>query len=342
MLRLLYIPNETIVGDQIGPRAAFEENLRTGRLEAFDTYSFLVEAKRLGSWQRMLDDLMQFARAFAPTAILWEMQTRQCVPTTYAQALRALPSRPVVSQRTGDSYWRPPRTMVRFGRGADLTLLTGTSLIPAFQKAGCRNVQYLPERFDLARFGSHWTRSAAPEFDVVMIANYYRQWWFRRFPGQELRRSLAKAFAKRFGCRFGLFGRGWNGWVGWQGFLPYGQQHEAMRRSRLVLGVNNWNDACYFSDRLPISLASGVPVLYKHFPGADELFQEGKHLWYYHDMRDALAKAEVLLARPQEELDQVAACGAELARNEFSCKRWAEQLLALLEELQQNKSLGPA
>ncbi len=82
MLRLLYIPNESIVGDQSGPRGAFEEHLRTGRLEAYDAYSFLVEAKRLGSWRRMLDDLMQFARAFAPTAILlriWKFVSLDCL-----------------------------------------------------------------------------------------------------------------------------------------------------------------------------------------------------------------------------------------------------------------------
>src|SRR3990170_5526835 len=270
MLRLLYLPIEGYVGDQVATRAAFEKMLETGRLEADEVFSFLCEYRHLGNWDRMLDKLLEVATAFQPTAIFWELQTSGRVPKEFTRRLKNLDYKPIIAQRTGDSYWKPPRNMVEFGCEIDVTFLTGSELIPEFKKVGCKDVRLLPERLDTIRLGKPWKRTGNPDFDIVMIANYYKQLWFRRFPGQTDRIKLIKVFTKKFGKRFGLFGRGWEGQPCWQGVVPYEKQQEPMRNSWLVLGVNNWNDAHYFSDRLVISLSSGVPVLYKYFAGAEE------------------------------------------------------------------------
>lgn len=332
-MRLLYLPIEGFVGDQGAPRAAFESMRRSGRLHAYDAYSFLCRARELGSWQKMLGEFYALAKAFAPDAIFWELQTAGRVPPEFSQRLKNLPSRPIIAQRTGDSYWKPPRNMIEFGREIDVTLLTTSTLIPDFQEAGCKDVRLLPERLDTIRFGKPWQRTSQSDFDVVLIANNYRQFWFRRYPGQTDRLKLVKAFSRTFGRRFGLFGGGWENEASWQGAVPYAQQQEVMRRANLILSVNNWNQAHYFSDRLLNSLSSGVPVLQKHFEGADEFFTEDVHLWYFEDVDEAVPKARKLLQMDDAARQKVAKVGAAEAVAKHSCEVRAEQLLQILDEL---------
>ena len=332
-LRLLYLPIEGYLGDQVATRAAFEKMLETGRLEAYEAFSFLCEYRHLGNWDRMLEKLLEVATAFQPTAIFWELQASGRVPKEFTRKLKNLASHPVISQRTGDSYWNPPKSMVEFGREIDVTFLTGSTLIPGFQKAGCKDVRLLPERLDTLRFGKPWKRTGHPDFDVVMIANYYKQLWFRRFPGQTDRLRLVKAFTKNFGKRFGLFGRGWEGQPCWQGVVPYEKQQEPMRNSWLVLGVNNWNHVHYFSDRLLNSLSSGVPVLYKYFPGAEDFFKDGVHCRFFYETEEAVPKAVEMLDSPEEVRERIGGDGAEIAIKEHSVERRTEQLLDILESL---------
>lgn len=340
-LRLLYLPNEGSRGDQLGPREGFEYLFKTERLEAYEAFSFLVEARELGSWDVMLDKLVDVSEVFQPSAILWCLQNNGIVPKRYVAKLKSLASRPIIAQRTGDSYWKPPREMVELGREIDVTFLTGTSLIPAFKKQGCKVVRYHPEVFDTVRFGKPWQRTKSADYDVVMISNFYNQLWFKRYPGQKERMALAYAFSKHFGKRFGLFGDGWKGWRCWQGKIPYDQQQEPMRSSWLVLGVNNWQDSHYFSDRLPISLSSGVPVVYKYFTGAEELFEDSKHLWFFEDVNDAMKKARHLLDMPVEQRESVARYGSAYAIARYSHRPWTSCMVKALEDIGAGRADAP-
>lgn len=338
-LRLLYLPLEDPPGGQVAPRAAFEKMLIHGRLQAYQAFPFLYEARQSRGWKGMLERLYTLASRFQPTAVFWELQTSGRVPKQFVRRLKALDSNPVIVQRTGDSYWKPPKNMVEFGREIDVTFLTGSSLIPEFQKAGCKDVRLLPERLDTVRLGKLWKRTGHPDFDVVMIANYYRQLWFRRFPGQIDRIKLVKAFSRKFGKRFGLFGKNWEGQPYWQGMVLYEKQQEPMRNSWLVLGVSNWDHSHYFSDRLLNSLASGVPVLYKHFPGAEDFFKDGIHCRFFYDVEEAVRIAGEVLDSPEEEREKMGRAGWEIAIKEHSTERRAEQLLDILERVREGQSV---
>jgi len=329
--RLLYIPNEGFIGDQVAPRDAFEKLHKENILDDYRAFSFLVVAKELGSWDKMLTSLLEYAENYQPTLILWELQTYGRVKKNFVWKLRKLKSNPIITQRTGDSYWKPPRNMVEFGTEIDATFLTGTTLIPEFEKLGCRNVLYLGERLDTVRFGKPYAQNPNPEFDVIMIANFYNQWWFRKFPGQKDREELVKSFSAYFGKKFGLFGHGWRNNPCWQGVIPYSEQQVYMQNSRLILGVNNWHHNHYYSDRLLISLSSGVPVLYKYFNGADDYFKDKTHIWYFGNNSDALNTAVKILETPEEIINSICRNAFNLTVEEHSCIHRAKEFLELVE-----------
>lgn len=332
-MRLLYLPYEGTYGEQIAPRRALETLHRQGHLSAYSAYSFLYESLVRRSWGDMLQDLLRHATEFQPTAIFWEQTDAGPISVEFLSALKSLGSHPVIAQRTGDSYWKPPKSMVGIGRNIDITFLTGSTLIPAFERAGCHNVCLLPERLDTVRFGAATQTTSEPEFDVVMIAGFYRQLWFRQFPGQTERIKLARQFQKRFGKRFGLFGPGWQGYDSWQGPLPYDRQHDIMRRSRLILGNNNWRHAHYFSDRLLNALSSGIPTLYRRFPGCEEYFRHGEHLWYFDDLKDALGQADTILSMPENHRQSVGRNGSVLALENHSAEKRMAEAVKMMEHV---------
>ncbi len=97
-----------------------------------------------------------------------------------------------------------------------------------------------------------------------------------------------------------------------------------MRNSWIVLGVNNWNHVHYFSDRLLNSLSSGVPVLYKYFPGAEDFFKNGVHCRFFYETEEAVPKAVEMLDSPEEERERIGIAGAEIAIMEHSVERRTE------------------
>ena len=335
--RLLYLPLGEAVDAGIGFTVAFEKLVQSGEIEALKAVQFCREVKDRGGWDCMLEHVMKTAIDFRPTAIMWQLQTTGEVPAAFVRQLRSLPAQPVIIQFTGDSYRRPPRNMVRFGREIDATVLHGTTHVPGFERAGCHDVRFLTHWFHTEQWCKPWSRTNAPEFDVVMIVNNYRQLPFKRYEGQSDRVELAKAFGRRYGARFAIYGNGWEGHPCAHGFIPNARQPEVMHNAWLILAANNWHHAHYFSDRLPISLASRVPVLHKWFEGADDYFQDGRHLWWFRDTAEALSKADAILSLREEERNRIAQAGADEAFRNHSCDRHARRFLQMFDELYERR-----
>jgi len=337
-MKLLYLPLEGFVGDQVATRAAFEELLRQNKISAYGCYSFLVKAREMQSWQGMLDDLYEFIIEFKPDLIYWELQTSGEIPEKYIKKIKVILNDVIIFQRTGDSYWSPPKNMVNLGRLIDATFITSTSLIDDFTKRGCNNVKYLPERLDTIRFGEQFTPSNHRSFDIIMIANNYNDLGIKKFPGQKTRLELVKLFSKYYGKKFGLFGSGWEGEKTWQGIVPYQDQQEVMRDSWLILGVNNWEHANYFSDRYLISISSGIPVLYKHFEGCENFFLSEKECWYFHSVDEALTLSKEILSIDNNLREEIAKKAAGKAIDNYSCTKQAVEILNVFYELKSKKN----
>jgi spore maturation protein CgeB len=145
---------------------------------------------------------------------------------------------------------------------------------------------------------------AQPEFDVAFVGSRIRSrnplghfyWVTRR------RVEFVRAFTKRYGRRFGLFGKGWEGNRSWQGPVPYAGQNDAYRRSAVALGgmPHGYHDY-YTSDRPFIAAASGVPLVDYWIPGVERILKPGRDWWLARNQQEMFGLCDRLLEMPNSE-----------------------------------------
>jgi len=299
---LLFLPNEETEGDQVGPREAFSELARRGVLSRYQAFSYLVEARLHGA-PAGLERLRALAERTRPDVLLWQHAGNFPVTPAFLAALRAASPGTHLVYHEGDVYgrWvkRFPSSVRALLAAADTVALVGGGEFAALARsAGARRVVYSPSAVDTVRFGRPWTPTATREFDVVMIGNRAtsRLPW-GRLPGAAQREALVRALGRRHGRRFGVFGRGWEGFAGNQGPVAYALQEPVLRRAWVTA---NWGHfptvEGYFSDRLPISLLSGVPHVTNHQPGYEALFGLDAPFRWARTVDEAMTHLEELLA----------------------------------------------
>ena len=94
-MRWLYIPNESLEGDQIGPRMAFEKLHQEGVFSDYKAYSYLVRQQCLPCHHDALDELYKTAIEFAPDVIFIQHPGNNYpMDRSYLQKLKAIPSKP--------------------------------------------------------------------------------------------------------------------------------------------------------------------------------------------------------------------------------------------------------
>ena len=298
---LLFLPNERTEGDQIGPREAFSELAREGELSRYDTFSYLIEAQRHGApaGLEILRDLVARTR---PDVLLWQHVSTFPVTAPFLVALRAASPGTHLVYHEGDVYGRwakrlpsPVRVLMA---AADTVALVGAGEFAALARSvGARRVVYSPSSADTVRFGRPWTPTSTREFDVVMIGNRAtsRLPW-GRLPGAASREALVRALGRRYGRRFGVFGRGWKEFAGNQGPVAYDAQEPAQRRAWVTVNWNHFHTVeGFFSDRLPISLLSGVPHVTNYQPGYEVVFGTDAPLRWARTVDELLTQLEALL-----------------------------------------------
>ncbi len=331
--RLLYLPDEARVGDQVGPRRAFEALARNGRLGAYQPFAPVYEAAVSGPVDAS-DRLLSLAIAFQPTIVLWSHPSTFPVTSELVARLRGLQSSPTVVLQDMDP-WGMVRTRLTpstrlLAKEADLVYLSGTgSLARVFRRAGVARIRYAFDGADRERFGTPWSPTEQREYDVVMIANRSRG----RIPGSALpgawrRARVVELLERQYGPRFALYGHGWAGHPRWKGSLAFEDQGEANRSAWVSASWDHFPAiANYTSNRVPISLASGVPHVTNYKPGYELTYPPGSGLYWGKTARSVAEMVAVVLAMPREDLLALGERAARFARDHRSQEALAERLL---------------
>jgi hypothetical protein len=196
-------------------------------------------------------------------------------------------------------------------------LCGGGGFFELFKKAGAKNIFYAPNCYDPKRFGSDWTPTFERRFDVVMIANPVRGRipFIDTFPGAKNRIKTVRLLGDAFGDRFAIYGNGWDGFIGARGPLPFDQQEKIIRDSWLSVCWDHFEKTpLYFSNRLPISLASSVGHVTNYKPGFELFFQNGKHLVWAGTPEEMVDNIRCTLSQGTEHLISLGANGRKLAQ----------------------------
>jgi hypothetical protein len=325
-IRLLHLANESSpdpIRQEVQVRAAFEQYRAEGVIGEIRTIPVPLECERRGS-ARVLADILEAVDVFKPDLIFWQNVDLFPVTRDYLRQLKGRACRPRLVYYDGDPYGRlqcrmpaPARAMMA---EADMVCLVGLGgFADLAHRFGARHVLYTPFGFDRLRFGGEWTPTLDRRDSVCMIGSLWRSRLpFVFIPGARGRKQVAGLLTARFGASFALYGANWGRLPSFRGPVPFHQQQDVIREAWVSVGWNHFTDtAFYFSDRLPISLAAGVPHITSWHPGYDSFFAGCPGLYMAKTPEEACDLADFVLAKPREER---VALGQQ-------CREWAFQHL---------------
>jgi hypothetical protein len=342
-MRLLLVLNESPAGSHVDFHKALDQLVQEGDLESYLLYPFLAHLDSGLNARELESHLLKVAEEFKPTGILWAHTSGFNVSRDTVDRLRRLQSAPSLGYHEGDLYESPykrlPDEMISLISGCDVFFCQGFgAMTDLLRKNGCRDIRYVPPPTDEWRFGR--LRSAADEivFDVVMIGNYVssRLPW-RTMPGSRLRRELSLLLYKQLGSRFAVFGHGWSGPFA-AGPIPFDQQEKAYHRSRIAVGINNLHARYYFSNRLPIAMSSGIPIVHNYEPGLEEIFSAECGAFFFEEISEAWGVIQRLLGKEQTELDEIGVKARQFAVNRFNVTEIIRYMVKVLQSHVANRS----
>ncbi len=277
--RILYLPNEPGSAVQRGPRWTLGRLLDAGLVEDVRIVS-LLHRVRVGDGPAERARVLQIVQDFKPTLVLLDKPAGSGLRSEHIRAWRSASDFVfIVSDMDAYHWWSKPlsRDAKALAPHADLVFVPGSGLLfRNYRRSGASDVRWHPHTYDPNTFGGLEITGDTVTRDVVMIGNLVasRLGRLRSMPGAVDRGHLAAGLEQEFGKQFGLFGAGWGESIG-LGPIPHEEQEKAIRSAWVTA---NWDhfpaEPDYFSDRLPISLASGSVHFTTWHPGYDERFGE--------------------------------------------------------------------
>ena len=342
-LRFFYVPNESQVGDQVGPRKAFKLLADEGVFSAYTAYSYLVERANATSHAHALEQLHAAVQAFQPDVIYFQHLNRSYpVDRAYVQRLKSVASMPKFVWHDPDPYGKFIKplddTMKAALAESDMAILVGLGyLAEHVRRAGAKRVLFAPHSYDDERFGQPWQPTLSRTYDAIMIANLtcLKRVPFLYLPGGRNRKLMSRAFHSAYGDRYAVFGagQGWQGEPYCRGPIPFDAQERTIRSSWLTINWGQFDEiAMYSSDRLPISLATGVVHITNHQRGYEHLFPGAKGIYFVHSPAEALDVADLLLSMPREQLVEIGEQGVAYARERLNATRVYRDIVTAIRE----------
>jgi hypothetical protein len=321
--RVLYLPNEEVLGSenqQVGGRAAFSEMEADGTIGPLAIYSFLGELNaRNRNVEASHRELLERVRAFQPDIVFWSHPDNFPVGDELIQGIRDCGSNPLLVYHEGDPFDRfyktlrePQRTLYRHSDVFfTVGLGEGRRLFERIRPH--KHLYHSPTYTERERFGLPAPAGKlGSRFEAVMIGNVAKRLRVFKHPGSAERVQLARGLQRLFGDRFGCFGSGWPRDIKTQGPLRHVQQADVIQSSRMSLMWEHFPDyTFYYSDRLPIALAAGVPFITSTRPGYDTLFKNVPGLFHVATVGDALDVAVYLRSLPLEAIAEMGAGARE-------------------------------
>lgn len=313
-LRVMYWPNEPahLYPDftQAGGRAAFTAMAEDGTVDALEIYSYRVERARIGSAAQFEQSAAEAIRAFAPDILFVQHLFGTDVREEFWRMVRADMPRVTLVFHEGDPFDRGIKRIdkptVAVLRHAHLVLACGLGSLADILAEHCKTpVGWMPHCFVRSRFAERDPTAAEKVHDLVMIGNRgtRRRLKMLYVPGGRRRAEFARRLSGMFGARLALYGTGWSHLEASRGKIPFFEQEAAIQSGRITVNWDHFDTIdYYFSDRLPISLAGGVPHVTSHHVGYDHIFAGCPGLYSCRTVDEAVETCRWLIGRSDEAL----------------------------------------
>jgi len=346
--RVLYLPNEGDFNEgtgQVGGRAAFREMEQDGTIKQLSIYSFLADFRVDRNNARSHKSLVDTVRAFQPDIIFWQHPEDYPIDMELLRAIRSCGSAPLIAYHEADPFdrfYKPlSRAVKTLYADSDIffTVALGMARRTFSDVRAHPHFYYSSHCFDRERFGAAPDPSqVGSQFDAVMFGNIATRFRVIRQPDSWQRVRLARGLAKLFGDRFASFGRNWPSGTNCQGPLPYARQTEMIQVSRMSAIWELYPDhTFYYSDRLPIALAAGVPFITNDRIGYDALLADAPGVFYFDSIDGALDAALYLKSLPIEEIVAIGSAARAWAFENLEARKVFRRAFDICRREWQNK-----
>lgn len=276
--RVLYVPNESGIFRQVGVRRPLADLKSAGLVDDVSVFSLQLRIRAGGAAEDHRQDLIERVRQFRPSMILMQHIGSTGLTRKHFDVMRAQSDFELIYHE-GDPYSRwlhpLPRAAAAAGRASDVTFTVGSGVfLENFRRAGATDVRWAPHVFEPERYGRDGVdESSDRQYDVVIVANRNSP-RFRGHPNWKDRIAFVRDLQQKFGDRLAIYGKGWTG-VGALGPIEPTRQNVAIQRGWISANWDHYaTEPNYFSNRLPISLATGSIHATTLHSGYRELFPE--------------------------------------------------------------------
>jgi hypothetical protein len=272
-LRVVAVSNEYRAGVDPDIPWALERLKESGLVGVYRVYSMLPRVEAVGTTAAAAE-VAALVRGL-DAQVLAFFHTRSCLlDAGELEVVRSAGLGAVWIYQEYDPFhrWLEPyrrRALPTVSRCDAAFLFCGGYLADVVRRAGCGFVTYAPMWVNTERFPQVWRVPERADCDAVFVGNNVRS-RRRPFPGARQRARLVERLQARYGSRAAIYGRGWQG-LGAKGPIPIDEVSEAYSRARVCVGIDHSVGPFQFSDRLPIALATGIPLVHSDFAGSAEV-----------------------------------------------------------------------
>ena len=281
-----------------------------GTIRELGVYSFLcdylTDRNRVRAQCKLLDEI----EAFRPDILFWQHPQEFPIDAELLRAVRRRAGNPFIAYHEGDpfnhfykrtfeserSLYRESNVFLTVGLGPQLRLFQQWRNHPYFY--------FVPSFFTRERVGLPPDPGViGSRYDAVMIGSIAYRMKLLKQPGSPGRIRLARGLARVMGDRFAVFGKNWPSGTNAHGYLnPLAQTVNIQSARMSVIWENFPEHTFYFSDRLPISIASGIPHITSRRQGYEILFAHTPGLFFADTVEDAIDIACYLRSLPHNRI----------------------------------------
>ena len=158
-------------------------------------------------------------------------------------------------------------------------------------------------------------------------------WLF--MPGGRSRKQTAQALYKHLGNSFALYGtgQGWETETYCKGPINFNKQDEVIRDAWMTVNWGQFDEiAMYASDRLPISLACGVPHISNYQTGFEHIFNNIPGLFIIKSPKEVVDVALYILSLTVEQRNELGYKSAEYAKTHLEATVVYKNMVTVIQE----------